>query len=493
MAMIRNEGAMAGPSPWWSPLSRYAGNFTYIPVTARLCSRDRVEVSSRADRIRDLISTLDQLRDAAHRKASSDPRWQTVARALAAPVVSVKPVGDSVFAITMERNSTVQVTKSTEIPGGYTLMESTRFRQDGNRTTTGSTEFFLAGSHVRLEGSRNNDALVAGSHVIADGREGDDVIVIGDRSEAHGGDGNDSLVGGELSRAIGGSGNDTLVVGDRSVAHGEAGNDTLVVGNRSQAFAGKGDDTITGGQQSWVVGDTGNDALTAGDGSRVDGGEGNDTLIAGTHCAVLAGDGDDTVKAGDFSRVTGGAGNDHVEIGDSAYVGGGEGNDTVKGGDAAMVLGEAGDDRIELGHHAFVEGGEGDDTITTGVHSDIRGGNGKDHIVVGGGSWINGGSGDDDITLVGSAEGSLSDNRVVFRPGDGHDSILTADPAIGVTLELSNEVRKSGIRALVDGDTLRLQFNEHDSITLVGWTSKANPTIHFDDGTTTNLQSLLKA
>lgn len=238
---------------------------------------------------------------------------------------------------------------------------------DGNDTIRGGAGGDVisgnAGDDVLL-GQDGNDTINgnSGSDTI-DGGSGDDTLDGGaDNDTLNGGLGNDAIAGqGGNDTIDGGSGDNTLNGGD--------GDDTIMaLGGADIISGGAGNDTIDGGDgNNQIDGDEGNDTITAGAGMDViNGGAGDDTAMAGA--------GDDTVfgEAG-ADTLYGDAGNDTLDGGDGDdELHGGDGMDTLFGGPGNDILfGEGGEDMLF--------GNDGDDILSGGPGADlIDGGDGFD-------------------------------------------------------------------------------------------------------------------
>ncbi|MGR8919625.1 MAG: putative Ig domain-containing protein, partial [Gammaproteobacteria bacterium] len=324
-----------------------------------------------------------------------------------------------------------------------------------------------------LDGGAGND--VATGNAGADrllGRDGRDFLSgRGGPDELDGGPGNDLLAGGAGDdRLYGGAGDDILLGGfdvsgtphrdwaatrvagmegaavdiffervylgqnpvapDADTLHGGAGNDFL--------RGGPGDDFLSGDDgQDVLSGWTGADLLL--------GGAGDDVLYGGTRGTPVA----DTDDADEL----------HGDAGDDMLYGEG-GADRLHGGSGADMLdGGAGGDLLRGGAGADrLLGGSGADVLDGGAGADVLyGGSGADRLRGGpGGDALDGGRGDDTYQ---------------YALGDGHDVIEDAGGFDRLVIEGVADLPRVPITQL--GGTLRFEFDEDNSLTVVDWAGGA--------------------
>lgn len=230
----------------------------------------------------------------------------------------------------------------------------------------------------------------------------------------------------DISEVSGGS-----TVGTVSDIGGQIGNMTIAVGTIIEnVYGGSGNDTISGNTvYNELYGGGGDDEMRGSDwayqavdgGDYMHGGDGNDFM--GGH----AGDDQMYGDAGNDS-VIGDAGNDILNGGSAAdWVVGDYTDDTGNGNDT--LYGEYGSDTLE--------GGPGNDYLSSGADDDrLEGGNGRDTLYGSSGLDTLDGSAGDDYLSGGDGEDRLEggagndtirgwdgDDRVVFAPGFGSDSV----------------------------------------------------------------------
>lgn len=289
--------------------------------------------------------------------------------------------------------------------------------------------------------------------------------------------------------------------------HGTAGNDTIRAGQAATGEWNQGVSIFAGAGNDDIIGSSGNDNL--------DGGVGDDTIRAGA--------GDDFIQSttGD-DLIYGGAGMENIRwgLGDATWHN--PGDDTIHGGDGHDLLnawvweggdgvgspgavteirtiradgGFAGTSTVGTGdgqtatvRFAGIEQGWhhlGDDTVTgagaelrgaTGFHWNTRWGDdlitgsaGNDTLEGGEGrDTITGGAGDDLISANGDyfrmdAPADADADVLIFRAGDGNDTVLAFDP--------TRDTLDTGGREYVASATaagLLLDFGGGDSILLAG-------------------------
>ena len=319
--------------------------------------------------------------------------------------------------------------------------------------------------------------------------------------------------------------------GIAATVHGGAGNDTINgTGVADKLYGEDGDDAIFGyGGADLLDGGAGNDTITGGGayglGETAIGGVGNDTIQKCSKVVFRPGDGSDTVymAGGGTLKLTGYAVNT-LASGNAVRQ---SGNDLVLalGADSvllknwfvtsqgirmwagnisiddlagnvvtltqaqvealsATVVGTDGNDTISMsqGIAATVHGGAGNDTINgTGVADKLYGEDGDDAIFgYGGADLLDGGAGNDTITGGGAyglgetAIGGVGNDtiqkcsKVVFRPGDGSDTVYMAG---GGTLKLTGYA----VNTLASGNAVRQSGNDlvlalgADSVLLKNW------------------------
>ena len=284
---------------------------------------------------------------------------------------------------------------------------------------SGTNTIMGYGGNDHLEGRGDIDLLVGGA--------GDD--------EIFGGNGDDQLYGSEGSdNLFGGNGNDQIVGGE--------GNDFIQGGN--------GDDQIMGeAGNDQIQGNSGNDTILGGTGNdRIEGNEGDDSILGEDGDDIIIGDrlealGVSGVDGNDI--IDGGAGADIIEgNGGNDNIRGGDGNDEISGNSGVdIIYGDAGNDLINTGSEndlAFgglgndiIYGADGDDTLSGELGNDyVIGADGADTIDGGAGDdVILGGIGNDTIT---TSEGN---DTVIYRTGDGQDTITDTDTAGNDILRLT--------------------------------------------------------
>jgi serralysin len=228
----------------------------------------------------------------------------------------------------------------------------------------------------------------------------------------------------------GGTGDDVLI--------GHAGRDTLVaVGGADYLAGGDGDDTVIGGD--------GSDSLNgeAGDDYIYGGGIGTDALFGG--------DGVDSLNGGvGNDYIVGGAGNDGLFGATGAdNLNGGDGDDYLAAGDGNNYLfGDAGTDSLNGGlNNDFMAGGDGNDGVFGGLGNDtLAGGGGVD--------WLVSGTGDD---------------RIVFRRGDGSDTVADFDVLHDVIDLAGWGLTFAAVQARMSqsGNNTRIDLGGGDTLTLV--------------------------
>jgi len=331
------------------------------------------------------------------------------------------------------------------------------------------------------------------------------------------------------SNLVGTDGSDTL--SGALVMYGEGGSDTLTGATcANKLYGGDGNDTLIGnGGADLLDGGAGDDTITGGGaygaGETAIGGVGNDTIQKCSNVVFRPGDGSDTVymAGGGTLELTGYAVN-MLASGNAVRQ---SGNDLVLalGADSvllknwfvtsqgirmwagnisiddlagnvvtltqaqvealsATVVGTDGNDTISMsqGIAATVHGGAGNDTINgTGVADKLYGEDGDDAIFgYGGADLLDGGAGNDTITGGGAyglgetAIGGVGNDtiqkctNVVFRPGDGSDTVYMAG---GGTLKLTGYA----VDTLASGNAVRQSGNDlvlalgADSVLLKNW------------------------
>jgi Ca2+-binding RTX toxin-like protein len=288
-----------------------------------------------------------------------------------------------------------------------------------------------------LDGLEGNDQLLGGSgNDWITGSLGDDFISGGADTLATGATDNDTLFGEEGDDLIFGGAGDDVIEGDFHSANltlDRHGNDTL--------FGGAGNDQVYGqGGEDYLDGEDGTDQLV--------GGAGADTIFGGLGDDQLFGDSVDLAEADH--------GDDHLDGDDgNDYLRGFGGNDVLRGGAGNdQLLGEEGNDELD--------GGDGDDQLFGGTGDDtLVGGAGNDSLIGDAGADVlDGGAGDDTIYRD-------EFDTVVFRQGDGHDTVTNAPGGLlrieGLTtdqLEINSVLGSDGaqyLNLIFGADNLSIQ------------------------------------
>jgi VCBS repeat-containing protein len=176
---------------------------------------------------------------------------------------------------------------------------------------------------------------------------------------------------------------------------------------------------------------------------------------------ITAGNGADVISTSAGSDIVdAGAGNDAVTaLTGNATVNGGDGNDTIIGGSGNTVL----------------NGDSGNDTIIGGTGNEVlNGGDGNDTLISNGGKdTLIGGKGNNTLFA-----GTNSDT-FVFKPGDGHDTVLGFKAGNGAT----HDVVEVDQHAFANFDALMAAV--HDTA--------AGAQLQYTDGSTLTLSGVTKA
>jgi len=142
-----------------------------------------------------------------------------------------------------------------------------------------------------------------------------------------------------------------------------------------------------------------------------------------------------------------------VNAGQVQYQAGTPGDDALSASGAAHLLGLGGNDLL-AGSNATdtIEGGEGNDSINGSGGADIlQGGAGDDQII--GTGTLEGGAGNDLINV-----GALGNNMVIYRAGDGIDTVFVNDQDQNDTLRLA-DIDLADVTVLRYGSSLLLSHN----------------------------------
>ncbi len=369
------------------------------------------------------------------------------------------------------------------------------------------------GSTVRVvDGAGNvatytHDQMTAMSSIIVGTDAADAIGVrIDAPSTIYGNGGNDALTGSWYNDTLyGGDGDDVLNGnGGNDTLDGGAGNDTITggpfSGSGTTAIGGLGDDTISGcANVLFHLGD-GHDSITM-----VTGGV---LTLQGFAAGVLEGanvvqqqDTDLVINLGaDSVRLVGwfqqlGTGYETRQgIGATVKVVDAAGNVTVYTRDQIIALAETivGTDAadtigVRCDAPSTIYGNAGNDTISGSWCADkIYGGDGNDVINGNGGAdLLDGGAGNDTITgsyfsgYSATAIGGLGDDtisgclNVVFRPGDGHDTVTMVAGGVLTLQGFAADVLMHAGVATTSGQDVVLKLGA-DKITLKNWFTSSN-------------------
>lgn len=227
------------------------------------------------------------------------------------------------------------------------------------------------------------------------------------------------------------------------------------------------------------------DYVTAYGNAKVDGGGGNDRIETYGNAAVQGGDGHDYISTYGDSTASGGAGNDVISGYHNVNFSGGRGNDRLSGYNNAVLDGGDGNDYLDAYSDANLTGGAGDDIINAYDRAIIDAGFGNDVISVGADARIRGGAGDDKIV-------AYRNTTITYDRGDGHDTLSSHHMATS-TLEIGAGITADQVKVEIKGKDLRISFTDaNGSITLKDYRGET-PTLIFADGSSLDVNALLKA
>lgn len=328
---------------------------------------------------------------------------------------------------------------------------------------TGGDRLFVEGGPVRLQLSTTEDgvARVGTSSLTFEGVErihlsgGNDVIRAGQAAAERwglsiwAGGGNDDIIGSRAGDFIdGGAGNDTIRAGGgNDFIQSSTGNDLI--------YGGAGDDNIRWGIGNAHEHDPGNDTIFGGAGHDLinvwdsEGWGWDGARVPGAVTTIERVFADGAMKG--MATIGNGHGTSKLQFQGFEQGWNHEGMDTVDGS-SARIDGTTGihwntrwsDDRLTgTSGNDTLEGGTGRDTITGGKGDDLISANGDFY------SWDAPGDGDRDT--------------LIFRSGDGHDTVLAFDPGRDV-LDLGGR----SYHAQDTRDGMLLDFGDGDSILMVG-------------------------
>ncbi|MFT6258380.1 MAG: Ca2+-binding RTX toxin-like protein [Rickettsiales bacterium] len=386
--------------------------------------------------------------------------------------------------------------------------------------------------HDDLFGTRGSDNLIgkSGTNTIM-GYEGNDHLegrgdvdlLIGGKGddEIFGGNGDDQIYGSEGQDSLFGGEGDDIIVGDTGT---ELTPEQLIELQNNPNLniyndfiqGGLGNDQIMGEYgNDTIQGNEGNDIILGGVGDdRIDGGEGDDSLLGEDgDDTILGGKGNDVIDGGAGEDVIyGGAGNDNIRGGDdNDEIYGDEGVDIIYGDSGNDIINSGADNDLVFGgiSNDIIYGASGDDSLYGEIGNDyVIGATGDDTIDGGDGDDVLlGGVGDDTITT-----GSGNDT-IIFRIGDGDDTIIETDSSGNDVLRLSeinsvlSDDTTSKIVLTKSGSDLLIQIKNDagsiisgDSITVKdqftgsganGEGSEILKKIEFSDGYNIDLTSLI--
>ena len=252
-----------------------------------------------------------------------------------------------------------------------------------------------------------------------------------------------------------------------------------------------GDDTIYGSEDGYnfIYGHGGDDVIFGGDGhyNRLYGGDGDDTFYVGTGQRNVARGGTATIPSTSVTgHIFGDDGNDtfHQE-GGTAF--GGDGDDVFFSQDGSIIAGDGNDviyggnaNGHSIGAHGpqgnWYRGDDGDDVILSGEadYQRLDGGAGDDTLLsFGYGTILDGGTGNDTLSLDGAGE------VIVYRPGDGTDTVHGFHNSTGAVIDVSafgfTSAASLPSYASVHGDDVHVNFGGTNELILVdfhaaGWT-----------------------
>ena len=257
------------------------------------------------------------------------------------------------------------------------------------------------------------------------------------------------------------------------------------IGERTIIEGLNGNDTIYGSEDgyNYIYGRGGDDVIFGGDGhfNRLFGGDGDDTFYLGTgqRNVAFGGNGDDTFHF-TTGHVYGDDGNDifHQE-GGTAF--GGDGDDVFFSQDGSVVAGDGNDviyggnaSGLYVGIHGprgnWYRGDDGNDVILSGEadYQRLDGGAGDDALLsFGYGTILDGGTGNDTLSLDGAGE------VIVYRPGDGTDTVHGFHNSTGAVIDVSafgfTSAASLPSHASVHGDDVHVNFGGANELILVGF------------------------
>lgn len=351
-----------------------------------------------------------------------------------------------------------------------------------------------------LRGGAGNDVL-SGDSLDTEGPDSDLIAALHGRDVLDGGEGNDRLTGNSGDDVLFGGAGDDVLSGDDSSLKGRFGNAYQFHGNdylqggsgNDSLWGGGGNDTLLGGEHNdWLVGDYADLPAEYQGADLLDGGSGDDTLFgAGGNDTLIGGEGSDRLS-GDAENIDPTAHGDDLLFGGNGHdsLWGQGGADTLQGGDGNDFLRGDSSDLPDWAQGAdSLEGGLGSDTLLgDGGNDTLRGGEGVDYLSGGSGNnLLDGGAGSDVL------EAGSGDDRYVFNPGYGYDSIRDAggrnvvEFGAGFTLDaLTTNVVKAR-----EGDWLTLYTNQ-DGLRIHDYQKWADSTFRFADGRELSFAQVMK-